>query len=56
MCIPFDNGEDGREDESKLLEQMRAVTSLLELFDDADDNLVIDTLSVDLCDARLAAW
>ena len=26
------------------------------LFDNADDNLVIDALGVDLCDARLAAW
>lgn len=54
--VPFDNGDDGRQDQSKLLEQMGAVTSLLELLNYTDNNLVIDTLGVDLCDARLAAW
>jgi hypothetical protein len=33
-----------------------AVSSLLELLDNTDNNLIIDALCVDLCLPRLAAW
>lgn len=46
--IPLDDRDGRRQHDGKLLQQMGPVTCLFELLDDADDDLVIDALCVDL--------
>lgn len=54
--VPFNYRDCGRQHGGEFFEKMGAISSLLELLDDADDDDVVDALGVDLCLTRLAAW
>ena len=53
--VPLDDRDSGRQYCGKLLQQVRSVSSLLELLNDANNDFIVDTLCVDLCMRRLAA-
>ena len=46
----------GCENSSQFFDEMRTVSSLLQLFNHSNDNVIIDTLSIDLDVKMRVAW
>lgn len=49
MHLPKYSLVGSRKDGGELLDQMRSVAGLLELFNDTSDDVIFDSLDIDLC-------